>query len=104
MSRNKTISGLNQILWACSKHDFCCLGHGYDDSCPSGHSESFCNNYQNGYNTQWSITANSDMQNGGNGNGNSNDNSAQSPAIGGNNLGISGNNNQVTINQGQSQK
>ena len=44
------------------------------------------------------------MQNGGNGNGNSNDNSAQSPAIGGNNLGISGNNNQVTINQGQSQK
>jgi hypothetical protein len=28
-------------------------GHGYDDSCPSGHSDSFCINYQNGYQDGW---------------------------------------------------
>jgi hypothetical protein len=31
-------------------------GHGYDDSCPSGHSGSFCFNYQNGYQDGWDRT------------------------------------------------
>lgn len=28
-------------------------GHGYDDSCPSGHSDSFCINYEIGYHNAW---------------------------------------------------
>jgi hypothetical protein len=33
-------------------------GHGYDSSCPSGHSEAYCQNYQSGYTTGWrSVTA-----------------------------------------------
>ena len=28
-------------------------GHGYDSSCPSGHSEAYCQNYQSGYATGW---------------------------------------------------
>jgi hypothetical protein len=28
-------------------------GHGYDPSCPSGHSEAYCQNYQSGYAAGW---------------------------------------------------
>jgi hypothetical protein len=28
-------------------------GHGYDPSCPSGHSEAYCQNYQSGYAVGW---------------------------------------------------
>jgi hypothetical protein len=44
-------------------------GHGFDDSCPSGHSASYCSNYHNGYSTQWAVSSNSDMLNGGDGTG-----------------------------------
>ena len=30
-----------------------CHGHGYDPSCPSGHSDDFCNNYSAGYSAGW---------------------------------------------------
>ena len=72
-------------------------GHGYDDSCPSGHSSSFCSNYKDGYTTQWTVTANNDMLSGGNGNG-YDGNSAQTGAIGGNQI-KAGDNSQVNVNQ-----
>jgi len=28
-------------------------GHGYDDSCPSGHSSAFCSNYKHAYQNQF---------------------------------------------------
>ena len=28
-------------------------GHGYDDSCPSGHTDTYCRGYVNGYNNAW---------------------------------------------------
>jgi len=35
-------------------------GHGYDASCPSGHSEQYCQGYARGYNHRWdSLTGNS---------------------------------------------
>jgi hypothetical protein len=33
-------------------------GHGYDSSCPSGHSEAYCQNYQSGYTTGWRSVTN----------------------------------------------
>ncbi len=33
-------------------------GHGYDSSCPSGHSEAYCQNYQSGYATGWHSVTN----------------------------------------------
>jgi len=68
-------------------------GHGYDESCPSGHTDVYCQGYVDGYKENWNLATK--------GSGNSN---TESGAIGGNNLGISGNNNHVTINQVQSQK
>lgn len=28
-------------------------GHGYDDSCPSGHTDTYCRGYIDGYNNTW---------------------------------------------------
>jgi hypothetical protein len=33
-------------------------GHGYDSSCPNGHSEAYCQNYQSGYTTGWRSVTN----------------------------------------------
>jgi hypothetical protein len=33
-------------------------GHGYDSSCPSGHSKAYCQNYQSGYTTGWRSVTN----------------------------------------------
>ena len=33
-------------------------GHGYDSSCPTGHSEAYCQNYQPGYTTGWRSVTN----------------------------------------------
>ena len=69
-----------------------CHGHGYDPSCPSGHTKTFCSGYAQGYSKGWGQQSRNE------------DSNSQAQAIGGNDLGISGNNNHVTINQGQSQK
>jgi len=61
-----------------------CHGHGYDPSCPSEHSDNYCNNYANGYSAGW---------NNGNFRTVDNHNQDQSGAIGGNK--INGDNNIV---------
>jgi hypothetical protein len=40
-------------------------GHGYDSSCPSGHSEAYCHNYQSGYATGWRSVTTTQTQGGG---------------------------------------
>jgi hypothetical protein len=41
-------------------------GHGYDPSCPSGHSQAYCQNYQLGYNDGWArVTGKGGQQPGG---------------------------------------
>ncbi len=35
-------------------------GHGFDDSCPKGHTTTFCNGYKDGYNERWNDTAEND--------------------------------------------
>ena len=35
-------------------------GHGFDDSCPSGHTATFCNGYRDGYNERWNDTSEND--------------------------------------------
>ena len=69
-----------------------CHGHGYDPSCPSGHTKTFCSGYAQGYSEGWDHQSGNDGSN------------SQAQLIGGNELGITGNNNHVTINQLQSQK
>ena len=39
-------------------------GHGYDSSCPSGHSEAYCKNYQSGYATGWRSVTTTQTQGG----------------------------------------
>jgi hypothetical protein len=59
-----------------------CHGHGYDPSCPSGHSDDYCSNYGSGYQAGWSSGSSST----------SNSNS-EGAAIGGNK--INGDNNLI---------
>jgi hypothetical protein len=59
---------------------------GYDSSCPSGHSENFCVGYSVGYNNWWhQVYQNTAIQQGES-----------------SNINIKGNDNRVTVNQGQS--
>src|SRR5262249_21341832 len=74
--------GWKQGIWYKSSQQY------YDPSCPSGHSENFCTGYRDGYNQGWN--SNSEM--------NSNT-IGQSQSSG---VDIHGNNNRVTVNQGQS--
>jgi hypothetical protein len=67
-------------------------GHGFDDSCPSGHTDVYCSGYFKGYNTTWD-TLKEDYIVDSNGNTVSN---AQSSTVG-----IEGNNNRVNVIQGQ---
>lgn len=69
-----------------------CHGHGYNSSCPSGHTKTFCSGYAQGYNKEW-------VQQSGN-----EQSKSQAQSIGENDLGINGNNNHVIINQVQNQK
>jgi len=66
-----------------------CNGHGYDPSCPSQHSDTYCNNYFTGYNAGFESTRINE--------------NAQAGSIGGNDLAIKGDHNDVTINQQLSQ-
>ena len=50
-----------------------CHGHGYDPSCPSGHSDDYCSNYGSGYQAGWSS-------------GSSSSSNSESAAIGGNRI------------------
>jgi hypothetical protein len=34
-------------------------GHGYDDSCPTGHSDTYCEAYTRAYRDQWAVLENS---------------------------------------------
>jgi hypothetical protein len=84
----------------CDHHS--CNGHGYDDSCPTGHSEDFCANYVEGYLAGWAKVVevagvdpnNSEPQSIG---------GSEAQSIGGNDIGIHGSNNKIIINQAQSQ-
>ncbi|HEY7108931.1 MAG TPA: hypothetical protein VH415_05870 [Nitrososphaeraceae archaeon] len=69
-----------------------CHRHGYNPSCPSGHTTTFCSGYVQGYSKGW------DQQFGNDGS------KSQAQSIGRNDLGITGNNNHVIINQVQNQK
>lgn len=71
-------------------------GHGFEDSCQSGHSAQYCVNYKDGYATQWAVMANTDMQNGGNGQDATTN--TESGAIGGNQI-KTGDNSEVNVNQ-----
>jgi hypothetical protein len=35
-------------------------GHGFDDSCPKGHTATFCEGYKDGYNERWNDTPEND--------------------------------------------
>jgi hypothetical protein len=35
-------------------------GHGFDDSCPSGHTATFCDGYKQGYSERWHDTNEND--------------------------------------------
>ena len=35
-------------------------GHGFDDSCPKGHTATFCEGYKDGYNERWHDTPEND--------------------------------------------
>jgi hypothetical protein len=35
-------------------------GHGFDDSCPSGHTAVFCDGYKQGYSERWHDTSEND--------------------------------------------
>ena len=35
-------------------------GHAFDDSCPSGHTATFCEGYKDGYNERWHDTPEND--------------------------------------------
>ena len=60
---------------------------GYDSSCPSGHSDNFCAGYSDGYSNWWHQV---DQQNTG----------IQQGQL--SNVNVKGNDNRVTVNQGQS--
>lgn len=62
-------------------------GGQYDSTCPSGHTDAYCNGWQDGYNKFW----NSAVQN-------TNSGTQQSQSA---NVNIHGSNNKVNINQGQ---
>ena len=68
-------------------------GHGFNDSCPSGHSAQYCANYKDAYSTNWAVVNNADLTS-----GQVSDNT-QSGAIGGNDVKTTGDNSPVRINQ-----
>ena len=36
------------------------IGHGFDDSCPKGHTSTFCEGYKQGYSERWHDTPEND--------------------------------------------
>ena len=71
-------------------------GHGYDESCPSGHTDVYCSVYVNGYRTVWKGMS---QQPGINKQTQTKD---QAQSIGG--INVHGSNNEIHVDQAQSQR
>jgi hypothetical protein len=72
-----------------------CHDHGYDPSCPSGHTERFCSGYSAGYENGWT----SGGQSGGSNNSPSTNTDSKTQSISGNGANSGGNNNDDNANQ-----